>query len=65
MTEDLLSVRGKAMTKPVPLNEMDVKCALTRAKAIFVTMLVFEVVASPAHIQIPRAGHTVYDIEDY
>jgi len=37
MIEDLLSVRGKAMTKPVPLNEMDVKCALNRSKAIFVT----------------------------
>jgi serine/threonine-protein phosphatase PP1 catalytic subunit len=37
MLEDLLSVRGKAMTKPVPLNEMDVKCVMTKAKDIFVT----------------------------
>ena len=36
MIEDLLSVRGKAMTKPVPVQEMDLKCALSRAKAIFV-----------------------------
>jgi serine/threonine-protein phosphatase PP1 catalytic subunit len=33
--EALLSVKGKVMTKPVPLPELDVKCALTRAKALF------------------------------
>jgi len=32
--EDLLSVRGKAMTKPVALNEQDVKCCLTRVKPL-------------------------------
>ena len=27
---ELLSVKGKTMTKPVPLNENDVKCALLK-----------------------------------
>ena len=30
MIPELLSVKGKAMTKPVPLNEYDVKCALLK-----------------------------------
>merc|ERR1719399_1872977 len=33
--EDLQSVRGKTMTKPVPLQEADVKCAVARARALF------------------------------
>ena len=31
---DLLAVKGKVMTKPVPLNEHDVKCCLLKVKAI-------------------------------
>jgi serine/threonine-protein phosphatase PP1 catalytic subunit len=34
MLPELLSVKGKAMTKPVPLNEYDVKCALLKVKGI-------------------------------
>ena len=30
MIPELLSVKGKAMTKPVTLNEYDVKCALLK-----------------------------------
>ena len=30
-----LAFEGKAMTKPVPLNEYDVKCALLKVKGIF------------------------------
>jgi serine/threonine-protein phosphatase PP1 catalytic subunit len=35
MLPELLSVKGKAMTKPVPLNEYDVKCALLKVKGVF------------------------------
>ena len=31
---DLLSVKGKVMTKPVPLDEFDVKCCLLKVKNI-------------------------------
>jgi len=35
--EDLLAVKGKAMTKAVPLAEADVKCCLARAKTVLLT----------------------------
>ena len=31
---ELLSVKGKVMTKPVPLDENDVKCCLLKVKNI-------------------------------
>ena len=33
---ELLSVKGKVMTKPVPLDENDVKCCLLKVKSILV-----------------------------
>jgi serine/threonine-protein phosphatase PP1 catalytic subunit len=54
MIEDLLSVRGKAMTKAVPLAEADVKICLLRAKALFL--------AESSLLNVPAPAKVVGDI---
>jgi len=48
--EDLLSVRGKAMTKAVPLAEADVKTCMLRVKGIFLNETSLINVPAPAKI---------------
>ena len=47
---ELLSVKGKAMTKPVPLNEYDVKCALLKVKGIIAEEASLLAVPAPTKI---------------
>jgi len=54
MIEDLLSVRGKAMTKAVPLAEADVKICILRAKTIFL--------AETSLLNVPAPAKVVGDI---
>merc|ERR1719472_127430 len=47
---ELLAVKGKQMTKPVPLQEYDVKCALLKAKEILAEEHSFVSVEAPTKI---------------
>ena len=51
---ELLSVKGKTMTKPLPLNENDVKCALLKVKNILVE--------EPSLLNVPAPCKIVGDI---
>jgi serine/threonine-protein phosphatase PP1 catalytic subunit len=50
LIEDLLSVRGKPMTKPVPMTELDLKCMLARIKKILLDETSLLDVAAPCKI---------------